>query len=257
MTYRASFRQSAPAKRGTEFQLNGFDEMTAPLDGPSLPPASGDLPRQIIVLLHGYGADGHDLIDLAPTLSQRFPEAIFYSPNAPEPCEVWGGGRQWFSLAQFDPDQTRRDPATMDAAFEGLEAGASAALFSLNAYLDHLLEGHGLRPDRLALLGFSQGTMMALLAGLRREEPLAAIAGFSGALLGASHLAETIRSRPPVHLIHGLEDPIVPPAASHRAMTALQAQNVPVGLTECPDLPHAIDNRGLAAAEALFSQAFA
>ncbi|WP_413205109.1 alpha/beta hydrolase [Rhodospirillum sp. A1_3_36] len=229
--------------------------MTALLDGPSLPPASGDLPRQIIVLLHGYGADGHDLIGLAPTLANRFPEAIFYSPNAPEPCEVWGGGRQWFSLAQFDPDQARRDPATMESAFEDLEAGASAALPSLNAYLDHLLEGHGLEPDRLALLGFSQGTMMALLAGLRREKSLAAIAGFSGALLGASHLAETIRSRPRIHLIHGLEDPVVPPAASHQAMVALQTQKVQVGLTECPDLPHAIDDRGLSAAKALFSEA--
>ncbi|MCF8480580.1 MAG: prolyl oligopeptidase family serine peptidase [Rhodospirillum sp.] len=230
--------------------------MTAPLDGPSLPPASGDLPRQIIILLHGYGADGHDLIGLAPTLARRLPEAIFYSPNAPEPCEVWGGGRQWFSLARFDPDLARRDPATMDRAFEDLEAGASSALPALNSYLDRLLEGHGLEPNRLALLGFSQGTMMALLAGLRRETPLAAIAGFSGALLGASRLAKTIRSRPPVHLIHGQNDPIVPPSASRRALAALRTEGVDVDLTECPDLPHAIDNQGLNAAKALFFRAF-
>jgi phospholipase/carboxylesterase len=202
----------------------------------------------LIVLLHGYGADGHDLIGLAPALARRFPDAVFHAPDAPETCEVWGGGRQWFSLAQYDPDLTRRDPMTMDGAFAALEAGAEAALPSLDAYLNHLLGAYGLPADHLALVGFSQGTMMALLAGTRRVPPPAAIVGFSGALLGGGRLGETLRARPPVRLIHGLDDPIMPPEASRRALALLRAQGVPADLVECPNLPHAIDATGLRAA---------
>src|SRR6478736_138520 len=158
----------------------------AKLSGPSLPPQAGGPPRQLVVLLHGVGADGHDLIGLAPLLAERLPHALFVAPDGPEPCDMAPYGRQWFSL------QDRR-PAVM-------LAGARRTAPLLDAYLDELLQKHGLDESGMALVGFSQGTMMSLFVGPRRARPLAAIAGFSGALLGSRELAGEARSRPPVML---------------------------------------------------------
>lgn len=203
----------------------------AKLSGPTAASSAGGPPRQLVVLLHGVGADGHDLIGLAPMLAQRLPHALFVAPDGPEPCDMAPYGRQWFSL------QDRR-PAVM-------LAGARRAAPLLDTYLDDLLERHGLDESHMALVGFSQGTMMSLFAGPRRARPLAAILGFSGALLGAEELPREARSRPPVMLIHGDADDVVPVEAMFMAVEGLQAAEIPVEWIVRPGLPHSIDPDGI------------
>ncbi|HET7593957.1 MAG TPA: phospholipase, partial [Stellaceae bacterium] len=157
------------------------------LSGPVRKPASGGKPRQLVVLLHGVGADGNDLIGLAPYWAPALPNAEFVSPDAPFPCDMAPYGRQWFSLQDRSP-----------AAILG---GVRAAAPILDAFLDEALAARGLEPSQLALVGFSQGTMMSLYVGPRREKALAGIVGYSGALIGADTLAQETRSRPPVLLV--------------------------------------------------------
>jgi phospholipase/carboxylesterase len=183
--------------------------MMALLSGPRVPPRQPGPPRQLVVLLHGVGADGNDLIELAPALARRLPHAAFIAPDGPEPCDMAPFGRQWFSLRE-------RRPAA-------LLAGVQASLPVLNAFLDAELEGAGLDPRQLALVGFSQGTMLALYAALRRSPAIAAVLGYSGALLGAERLPAEVTSRPPVFLVHGDDDEIVPVQALHAAVQGLQA----------------------------------
>ena len=166
------------------------------LDGPRYGPASGQAPKQLVVLLHGLGADGDDLISLAPYLAQVLPEAAFVSPHAPFPCDMAPFGRQWFSLQERTP--------------EIMLGGVRMAAPILDGFLDAELEKAGLTAERLALVGFSQGTMMALHVGLRRAAAPSAIVGFSGALLAPELLPGEIVSRPPVVLIHGAADEVVP-----------------------------------------------
>ena len=203
----------------------------AKLSGPSVAPTAGGPPRQLVVLLHGVGADGNDLIGLAPMLAERLPHALFVAPDAPEPCDMAPYGRQWFSL------QDRR-PAVM-------LAGARRTAPLLDDYLDQLLQRHHLVETDMALVGFSQGTMMSLFAGPRRARPLAAILGFSGALLGAEELPREARSRPPVMLIHGDADDVVPVQALFMAVEGLQAAEIPVQWIVRPGLPHSIDPDGI------------
>jgi phospholipase/carboxylesterase len=203
----------------------------AQLVGPSFGPAAGGPARQLVVLLHGVGADGQDLIGLAPMLAELVPHARFVAPDGPQPCDLAPYGRQWFSL------QDRR-PATM-------LAGAEQTAPALDAYLDAELARHGLDDRRLALVGFSQGTMMSLFVGLRRERPLAGILGYSGRLIGPELLAGELRSRPPVMLVHGTEDPLVPFDSMAAAETALKAAGVPVETLACPGIEHSIDSEGL------------
>jgi phospholipase/carboxylesterase len=205
----------------------------AHLAGPSFGPDAGGPPRQLVILLHGVGADGQDLIGLAPMLARELPHARFVAPDAPEPCDLAPYGRQWFSL------QDRR-PASM-------LAGAVRTGPSLDAFIDAELARQRLDDASLALVGFSQGTMMALHLGPRRPRPLAAILGFSGALLGAGALAAETRSRPPVMLIHGDADDVVPVEALFEATAGLQAADIPVQWIMRPRLPHSIDPEGIAA----------
>ncbi|MBB4265700.1 alpha/beta hydrolase [Roseospira visakhapatnamensis] len=235
--------------------MPAFD--TLPLDGPALPPASGGPPRHLVVLLHGYGADGHDLIGLAPHLAPALPHALFVAPNAPEPCEMAPFGRQWFSLARYDPEMARRDPATLATALDALDAGAAAAQPRLDAFLDALLEAQALTADRLALVGFSQGTMMALRCALRRPRAVATVVGFSGALTGAATLADAVTARPPITLIHGEDDPVVPFPAMALAEAGLRAAGLAVTTHGCPGLEHGIDPQGLAVARDALTRALA
>ena len=215
------------------------------LSGPSLPPASGEPATAAVVLLHGYGASGNDLIGLAPFFAQIVPHAVFYSPNAPE---GWEGGAtgmfQWFGLSDYDPDLMRRDPLRMGATLNGMVVGTGKAAPVLNRYLDQILEHHGLEPKRMVLLGFSQGTMMALHVGLRRPVQLAGILGFSGALTGADQLAKDIKTKPPVTLVHGEDDPVVPVQAMAEVEKALKAVGVSVETYAIPGLQHGIDGNG-------------
>jgi phospholipase/carboxylesterase len=200
------------------------------LDGPRYGAAAGEA-QQLVVLLHGLGADGHDLIALAPMFAQRLPQAAFVSPDAPFPCDMAPVGRQWFSF--------------QDASPEAILGGVRLAAPVLNAFLDAELARHGLGDGQLVLAGFSQGTMMALYVALRRPAACACVLGYSGALIGAELLAGELKSRPPVLLLHGDADQVVPPGALPAAVAALEALGVPVTSELRPGLGHGIDERGL------------
>jgi phospholipase/carboxylesterase len=201
------------------------------LSGPSHPPRSGKRPSRLVILLHGLGADGNDLIGLAPYWAPLLPEAEFLSPNAPFPCDMAPYGYQWFS------SQDRSDEARL--------AGVRAAAPILDAFIDEALEERGLEDRDLTLVGFSQGTMMALFVGLRREQPVAGIVGFSGRLIAPELLETELRARPPVLLVHGTEDPLVPYSSLAEAKSALDGLGVPVDTLTCPRIGHSIDENGL------------
>jgi phospholipase/carboxylesterase len=205
--------------------------MLMALSGPSRPPLSGGKPRRLVILLHGLGADGNDLIGLQQYWARLVPDAEFVSPNAPFPCDMAPYGRQWFSV------QDRTPAAVL--------AGVRAAAPSLDAFIDEELEKRGMTEGDAALVGFSQGTMMSLYVGLRREKSLAGILGYSGRLIAADLLAGELRSRPPVLLVHGTDDPVVPFDSLARAETALQAAGVPVETLACVGIEHSIDPEGL------------
>jgi phospholipase/carboxylesterase len=216
--------------------------MPSSLDGPRWGPAEGGAPRQLVVLLHGVGADGHDLIDLAPTWGKALPRALFVAPDAPEPFDQAPFGRQWFSLSD-------RRPAR-------LEAGVRVAREALEAFLAAETARLGLRDADVALAGFSQGAMTALFTGLRRRTPPAAVLSFAGALLAPESLAAEITAHPPVLLVHGEADEVVPAAASRAAEPALRAAGVAVESLYRPGLPHGIDDAGIALGALFLQRAF-
>ena len=219
-------------------RISAFD-----LDGPRVAPQSGAAPSQLVVFLHGVGADGNDLISLAPFFARVLPGAAFVSPNAPFPCDMAPFGYQWFSLQQRTP--------------EAILGGVRLAAPILDAFIDAELERLGLQDRDLALIGFSQGTMMALHVALRRAKPCAALIGFSGMLVGAESLAEEIVSRPPVLLVHGEADEVIPAQALPAADQGLRAAGVTVSAHRRPGLGHGIDEQGIALAQAALAKAFA
>jgi phospholipase/carboxylesterase len=209
--------------------------MAGELDGPRLSPTSGSA-RQLVVFLHGYGADGNDLIDIGRAWQQMLPHAAFVSPHAPEPCGQAPVGRQWFPLTMRDPNERW--------------LGVKKAAPTLNHFLDAELARHKLPPSALALVGFSQGTMMALHVGLRRATGPAAIVGYSGVLVTPPDLepekfAAEITSRPPVLLVHGDSDDLIPPQALFQATQGLAALEVPVEWHLSAGVGHGIDGEGL------------
>jgi len=209
--------------------------MPAELDGPRLEPRSGPA-RALVVFLHGYGADGNDLIDIGRAWQQYLPQAAFVSPHAPEPCGGAPVGRQWFPLTFRDPDERW--------------VGVNKAAPVLERFLDAELTRHKLPPAALALVGFSQGTMMALHVGLRRAAAPAAIVGYSGLLVvppdvDPDTFAAGIKSRPPVLLVHGDCDEVIPPQALFQATQGLAAFEVPVEWHLSPGIGHGIDGEGL------------
>jgi phospholipase/carboxylesterase len=212
------------------------------LDGPSYGPAGGGTPRQLVVLLHGWGADGNDLIGLGPYMARYLPEAEFLSPHGPEPCEANPMGRQWFALHNLDPKL--------------MLEGAVGVGPSIDAFIDDALASRGLGDDDLALVGFSQGTMMALYIGPRRARACAAIVGYSGRLIGGGTLAEETRARPPVLLVHGENDPVVPVAALPAAVEGLTAAGLAVEWHRRPRVEHSIDEVGLVAGAEFIATAF-
>jgi len=201
------------------------------IDGPRLPPQNGGPARKLVVFLHGYGADGNDLIDLGRMFAPLIPDAAFVSPHAPDPCDQSPMGRQWFPLALGD----------LHAYWRGVEHAAPA----LQTFLDAELARYALSDRDLALVGFSQGTMMALHVGLRRNGPVAGIVGYSGLLAGPEHLADPGVHRPPVLLVHGDADPIIPVMALQAAVQSLGGAGVLVEWHVSRGLAHGIDEDGL------------
>lgn len=216
--------------------------MSVTLTGPSAAPASGGPARQLVVLLHGVGADGADLIELVPYVAEALPDAAFIAPDAPAQYDMAGFGRQWFSL------QNRSTAA--------LAAGIRAAAPLLDAFLDAQLAAHGLTDADLALVGFSQGTMMALHVAPRRSRACAAVVGFSGALVEPAALTAELASRPRTLLVHGDADEVVNPACLPQAEQGLAALGVPVLAELRPGLGHSIDGPGLGLAVAFLRQSF-
>lgn len=191
----------------------------------------------VVVFLHGYGADGNDLLGLADTLGPHLPEAAFYAPDAPEQCAGNPFGFQWFPIPWMDG-------STEEAVVASLETSSQ----DLNEFLDMVLETEGLTADRLILFGFSQGTMMSLHVAPRRDAAVAGVAGFSGRLLGPEHLQDEIRSKPPVLLLHGDQDDVVPPESLPAAAEALQSAGVDVYAHIMKGTAHGIAPDGLSVA---------
>ena len=185
------------------------------------------------MLLHGYGADGRDLIELGALWGERLPGAAFLAPHAPEPCVMAPMGRQWFGYVERD-DRERW-------------TGVQAAHAALAGYLDAELARCGLGDDRLALVGFSQGTMMALHTGLRRARAPAGILGYSGLHVVPDPRLAPPESfvRPPVLLVHGDADEVVPPEALDRSLASLRGLGIAVEGHRRPGLGHGIDPAGL------------
>ena len=205
--------------------------MTVFLDGPRMPPKRGGKPDSLVIFLHGYGSNGADLISLAPYWADLLPGAAFVSPNAIEPVPMAPGGYQWFPISNLDPRL--------------MEHGAKAAAPSVDRFIDRELERYSLTPDRVALVGFSQGTMMALHVGLRRQQQIAGIVGFSGVLVGGQTLKEQMRSKPPVLLIHGDRDPTIPIPALFDSAEALAAADHGAQWHISYGVPHSIGPDGL------------
>ena len=209
--------------------------MAAELDGPRLAPKSGPA-RQLVVFLHGYGADGNDLIEIGKAWQNLLPQAAFVSPHAPHPCGQAPMGREWFPLTFRIPTE-RWD-------------GVNAASPGLESFLDAELARHRLPPSALALVGFSQGTMMALHVGLRRAVAPFAIVGYSGMIVlkddsDVEGYLPQVRVRPPVLLVHGDADDLIPVQALILSSQALAALEVPVEWHICEGVGHGIDGEGL------------
>ena len=215
---------------------------TPRLDGPRWGPASKGAPRQLVVICHGIGADGHDLISLAPSWGQALPDAVFAAPDAPFLHDS-GLGRQWWSVAD-------RSPPVM-------EAGARRAAPFLDRFIDDEISRLGLPPNAYALAGFSQGAMMVLFAGLRRAIAPRAILAYSGALIAPASLGAELANRAPVLLVHGEVDETVLAARSREAEATLTAAGVPVESTFIPGLGHGIDEAGVSTGALFLQRAFA
>ena len=201
------------------------------LTGPRHAPANGAAPLRLVILLHGVGADGNDLIGLATHWARLLPNTEFVSPHAPYRYDMAPQGRQWFSIRDFSP--------------EVLLVGMREAAPILNQFIDEQLARTGLSDDRLALVGFSQGTMMALFVALRRTQLMTGVIGYSGRIVGMETTADEVQSRPPILLIHGASDDLIPvdamlETAQNLALSAIVAQ-----WHICFNLGHGIDQAGL------------
>ncbi len=204
------------------------------LTGPETAQKEGSAPDSLVIFAHGYGSNGDDLISLSQHFQSALPRTYFVSPNAPEPCPGAPGGYQWFPLTSISREER--------------DAGTKAAAPTLDAYIDAQMERFDLKPSRVALVGFSQGTMMALHVGLRRKAELAGIVGFSGSLSSPGSLQAEMGARTPVILVHGAADEVVPVWLVFEAYGALEALNVPVKRHISQNIAHSIGPDGLQAA---------
>jgi phospholipase/carboxylesterase len=194
-------------------------------------PLNDGKPTSAVILLHGLGDSGDGLLDLGHAWQRGLPDTEFLAPNAPFPCDMAPFGYQWFSTQDWTP--------------EVVLAGVKKAAPYLDAYIDQVLATRDLAPERIALAGFSQGSMMALYVALRRAPSLAGVLAYSGALIGGEMLRKEKKSSPPVLLVHGMLDEVVPFPAMAKAYSGLQDVNINVESLARPDLSHSIDDVGL------------
>lgn len=218
------------------------NESAVELNGPVREPKAGHPADSLVILCHGYGANGDDLINLADQWRPLLPATVFCAPNAPERAPMAPNGYQWFALSSLSREERSE--------------GTRAAAPILNGYIDHVLSRYGIAESRLALVGFSQGTMLSLEVGLRREPQIAGILGYSGALAAPERLAAEIRSRPPVMLIHGDRDAMIPFTFMYEAVGALEALGVRVEKHLCSGIAHGISPEGLQRGGAFLSRIF-
>lgn len=200
------------------------------LTGPVVEP-KGERADSIVILCHGYGSNGQDLISLAPHFQALLPDTAFVSPNAPEQCAGAPGGYQWFPLGSLSKEERL--------------AGTYSAAPVLDKFIDQQLEKYGLEESRLVLLGFSQGTMMSLHVGLRRERQIAGILGYSGALTAPERMIGEMKSKPPVMVVHGDQDNLIPFPAMFETVGALQAAGLKVEHHLSRGVAHSIGPDGL------------
>ena len=184
--------------------------MTRVLQAGRKAPLSGST-RSVVVFVHGYGANGEDLLGLADSLSEHLPNTLFVAPDAPETCAGSPMGFQWFPIPWID-----------SSSEEEAERGLLAAADDLNAFLDALMVDEDVLPEQVVLFGFSQGTMMSLHVVPRREDAIAGVVGFSGRLVSPELLTDQVQSRPPILLVHGDADDVVPVQSMPEAVEALQ-----------------------------------
>lgn len=209
------------------------DDTTLPvLTGPATSPVAGGAPEKLVIFCHGYGANGQDLIGLAMAWREDMPSTAFYSPDAPEPSPGMPGGRQWWAIRSFSPEEQEQG------------VGRAAPIF--DKFIDAVMLENGLTEADTAVVGFSQGTMVALYAGLRRQRQLAAIVGYSGAVAAPAVLAGTIKSRPPVLLVHGEIDHMIPPVAMTSSERFLRDNGVNVQTHLSKGVGHGIGPDGVA-----------
>jgi len=212
------------------------------LSGPEFGPASGGKPKQLVILCHGLGADGNDLIGLAPHYAKVLPNAMFVSPNAPFQCDMSPFGYQWFSL------QERTEEAML--------AGAQKAQPILDAFIDQQLAKYKLTERNLALVGFSQGTMVSIFTVPRRKIPVAGVVAYSGRLIGKDLMAQEICCNPPMVMINGDQDELVPVTLQPAAVNTLRALGVKIEGHIRPGLGHSIDDVGIKIAQDFLSALF-
>jgi phospholipase/carboxylesterase len=208
------------------------------IDGPRVLPASGAAPTSMVILAHGYGSNGEDLIGLAPYWAKALPDTVFIAPNAPQICPGAPDGYQWWPVWDMD----RR-------------LGAESAAPVLDAFIDAELARYGLSEGRLALVGFSQGTMLSLNVAPRRARQVAGVVGYSGMLIEPA--PADIVTKPPILLVHGAEDPMIPVSAFRQAVASLTSLGFDVASHVSPGLCHSIDLEGLRLGEAFLTKVLA
>jgi len=197
----------------------------------------------LVVFLHGYGANAQDLLGLADPLAPHMPDTVFVAPDAPEQCAGSPMGYQWFPIPWID-----------GSSEEDSAAGMERAVGDLNAYLDTVMQEEGISADKTILFGFSQGTMMALHVAPRRPEAVAGVVGFSGRLMSPELLEDEAVVKPPVLLVHGDQDDVVPPASLPEAADALTAAGFEVYAHVMKGTAHGIAPDGLSVAAAFMRE---
>lgn len=214
--------------------------MTDKLNAYTFSPTNGEPPKSIVILLHGLGANGQDLIGLAPEYASVLPNTVFVSPDAPFPCDMAPMGYQWFSLQNRDP--------------HAILSGIKDVIPILEGFVEEQLEKHNLTADKMALVGFSQGTMTSLYFGPHYKDKIAGIMGYSGALIWDEETKPDSLQKIPVNLVHGEADPVVHVDAYHNARQVLENTGFEVSGHTTPGLPHGIDHDGIESGKAFLSR---